>query len=349
MKNIETLPLDDAAVLERLAIQAEEPRESFIDFAPEFLSVDDPPLAYIIPEYTPAGCLKCVHGDPRTMKSLAALEEFIAAGTETPAFGMERFRPTRKYRALYCSQEDHAPIVRPRVKKFLRTHGVDTFPDNLGFAVYKGIDFDSDAWQARFFDEIVDCGFEFVVIDPIRGFTAFADAGPKDVIPIAKFFRRLTARGITIEIVHHDVKPPTNGQDNRKRRHRASGGAWFSVSECPVAFEKIGDRQSLVSPEDYKFSGDPRPFTITYHEDDDGIRLIGEDSTAEEAQSLAVDKKVLTYLSEHPAATGNSIVKGIRARKEAVLDSLERLFRADKVDCVQKGRAKLWTLRNGKN
>ena len=57
------------------------------------------------------------------------------------------------------------------------------------------------------------------------------------------------------------ASPPTNGLDTRKRNH--SGGAWFSVSECPVSFEKVSERSSLVRPEDYKFSRDPMPLTIT--------------------------------------------------------------------------------------
>src|SRR5262249_57141295 len=191
-------------------------------------------------------------------------------------------------------------------------------------------------------------GFEVVTIDPLRGFTAFADAGPKDVMPIVKYLRRFTVRGVTINLVHHDTKPPSNGPDARRRSHRASGGAWFSASECPVSFEKISDGQALVSPEDYKFSSDPQPFTITYTELPDGcLRLLGEDSTAKEAAVLSIDTAVTDYLREHIAASGTAIAQGIHKRKDDTLASLDRLFKLDKVDWVKGPRkAKLWSLRS---
>src|SRR5262249_48697724 len=148
------IPESEADELERLAIQSEEARESFVEFAPLFLSATDPPLEYVIPEITPRSVLKCSHGDPRTMKSLGALEELIAACTGTPAFGLERFRPSRKYRGLYCSQEDAAPIVRSRARAILRGRGIDALPDTLAFAVHKGINLDDPGWQERFFDEM---------------------------------------------------------------------------------------------------------------------------------------------------------------------------------------------------
>jgi hypothetical protein len=319
-----------------------------IEPATQFLSAEDPILEYVHPGLTPCGTLKLYHGDPRTLKSLAVLEELVSAATGTPAYGLDLFKPVRPYRVHYCSQEDGSAIVRNRVKGFLRGRGIQQPPDTVSFSVFKGIDLDSPESRDKFFDEIMAAGIELLALDPIRSFTAHADKGPADVMPLAKYFRRFLIHKVTVLLTHHDTKPPVGGPDNRRRSHRASGGAWFSVSECPVAFEKVGDGHSLVIPEDFKLSVAPAPFTIRYHEEENGqrIRLIGERSSAEEAEALAIDEKVLAYLAETPGANGNAIVKALHVRWGAVGDALERLFRANKVDCIQKGRAKLWTLRN---
>src|SRR5262245_42948268 len=96
---------EEEVQLEREAIQDKETEtiESFVEFAPSFLAIEDPPARYIIPEITPVGVLKNSHGDPRTMKSLGTLEELIAAATGTPAYGLERFTPERAFNCLYCS------------------------------------------------------------------------------------------------------------------------------------------------------------------------------------------------------------------------------------------------------
>ena len=382
---VESLEWAQERLAEREAIQAVEALELLVDFAPYFLSVEDPPVEYIIPELIPKGAQTCWHGAPRTMKTLgacrelapskqesttyepslvckllilgcrllipdrllASLESGIAAATGTPAFGMERFRPRRSYRVLFSSQEDTASIVRLRARKLLSARGITDFPDKLAFAVHKGINFDQSESRERFFDEITSLGFELVIIDPIRAYTAHADKGPADVVPIAKFFRRLIVHGITVLIVHHDTKPPASGPDNRRRSHRASGGGWFSASECPVSFEKIGDRQSLVSPEDYKFSADPKPFIITYDEDANGIRLIGETKSAGEAATLAIDEAVLAYLANHPGESGRAVTKALRKGSQIVADALERLLGANRLECLDlgRGKGKKWTIR----
>jgi len=321
----------------------------FIEFAPSFLSSIDPPLEEIFPGLLPPGVLVTFHGDPRTMKTQAAEEMAVAGATATPPFGMECFRPKRPYRCLYSSQEDAARIVRARANGLLKGRNIAATPDNLAFAVHKGIDFDLPEWREHFFGEVVKHGFELVFIDPIRSYTAHADKGPSDVLPIAKYFRRFLVLGITICIVHHDTKPPANGPDTRRRSHRASGGGWFSVSECPVSFERIGDGVSLVSPEDYKLSSDPQPFTITYKEDSQGIRLIGESASAGEAESLAMDEKIVAHLAQNPGVSGRSITKALRKGSETVLCGLDRLYRSGVVDCVDlgRGKGKKWMLCQG--
>lgn len=336
---------------ERVSMAAEgEGEPSFIDFAPAFLDVEDPPIEWVIPELAPRGAIVLPHADPRTMKTLGAEEIAVAAVTATPAFGMERFRPPRRFKVLYCSQEDAAPLVRTRVKGFLKARGVTgPWPNTLAFAIYKGITFDTAEWRERFYHEVTALGFEMVIIDPIRAFTEHADKGPADVMPVAKFLRTLTVQGVCVVLVHHDVKPPANGPDTRRRSHRASGGGWFSVSECPISFEKIVEGKSLVVPEDFKFSADPAPFTITYNETSDGaIRLIGETTTSDEGASMAIDEAVLGYLTETPGASGRAIAKALRKGYEPVSDALERLLAAGRADCVElgPGRGKKWTVRS---
>jgi hypothetical protein len=341
-------PLGGAELEQEVEFEA----TSYIEFSPTFLAVEDPLIEYIIPELIPRGVICLDHGDPRTMKSLAAVEKAVAAATGTPAFGIERFRPLRPFRVLYSSQEDPARMIRPRVKGILLAHGITTFPETLAFAVHKNIDLENPEWQERLIFDVKQLNFDLVILDPIRRYSPNADKGPAEVGRITAFLRRLVvASGATVDIVHHDTKPPSQGPDTRRRSHRASGGDWFAASECPVSFEKIGEGRSLVIPEDFKFSGDPQSFAIRYSEgkDADGntvIRLIGEDATAEQARTLAVDEKVITYIAEHRGSSGNAIAKGIRVRREDVTDALARLTKSNKIDSIKAGKKERWFLKN---
>src|SRR5437762_13084882 len=111
------------------------------------------------------------------------------------------------------------------------------------------------------------------------------DEGPAKVAELIGVLRAIVvATAVTIVIVHHDVKPARDGQDHRRRGQRASGGDWFAGCECPVHVERLGERETLVYPQDYKFADDPAPFTFTCDVADGLItRLMGVDTSSDHA------------------------------------------------------------------
>src|SRR5262249_34737898 len=161
-------------------------------------------------------------------------------------------------------------------------------------AVRRGVDLDDPAWVARVIADLQRLGAKVLVLDAARRLSAKTDEGPAKVRELVAVLRMIVTRaGVTIVIVHHDIKPPLNGQDQRRRSQRASGGDWFAACECPVHIEKIGG-ESLVFPEDYKFTSDPAPFIFTC-EIQNGLitRLVGIDTDTEHAERAGIRGKVL--------------------------------------------------------
>jgi hypothetical protein len=350
------ISVEDEVLLERIAIQEEEgPAPDYIEFAPSFLSVEDPPLSYLVNDLIPAQVICLLHGEPRTRKSWAALEIAIALATGTPAFGLERFRVEQAVPVLYSSQEDAARDVRIRAKALLAGRGIDSFPETLAFSVHKGINLESGDWNETLIRDVKRYGFRFIGLDPIRRYGVNVDKGPAEVRAITAYLRRLVIEtGTTVGLVHHDVKPASgSGPDVRRRSHKASGGDWFAASECPIAFEVAGE-VSLAYPEDYKFSIAPQPFSFRLEADDTKqptrVRLIGEDATVEQATDMASQEKVLSYLGEHTGASTLGISKGCKMRKHDAITALDQLSISGKVDSLVggKGKATKWFLRGEK-
>ena len=142
-----------------------------------------------------------------------------------------------------------------------------------------------------------------------------------------------TITGVAIIIVHHDIKPPQNGQDQRRRSQRASGGDWFAGSECPVHVERLGVRDSLIFPEDYKFTADPAPFTFTCEVTDGLITaLTGMDITSDSAAQAGLRGKILDWLTANPQSSKTAMKKaglGGWDRIETALDGLQKEGRVD--------------------
>jgi AAA domain len=343
--------LDDTT-LERLAIQQEHSDSDYIEFAPSFLAVEDPPIEYLVNELLPTGVIALMHGEPRARKSWAELEITIALATGTPAFNLERFCVKEPVPVLYSSQEDAARDVRMRARAILGGRGIQQFPETLAFSVHKGIDLENGIWHEALIRDAKRYGFRFLGLDPIRRYGTNVDKGPAEVRAITAYLRRFVIEtGTTVGLVHHDVKPPMSGPDARRRSHKASGGDGFAASECPIAFEAAGDI-SLAYPEDYKFSIDPKPFSFRLETDDPRnpkiARLVGEDTSTGQAADMVTHEKVIAYLTEHKSASGSAIAKGCRMAKNTTLTALEQLDRIGKVDSVKadkKGKATTWFLK----
>jgi AAA domain-containing protein len=305
---------------------------TYIETAAAFIAEDDPPLEFIIPELLPVGVIMLMHGEPRARKSLAALELALAAATGTPAFGLKRFTPGAPVTVLYVQEEDPRPLTRPRLRALIYTRG-EACRDTLHVAVRRGVDLDDPLWVEQLIRDLKRLGATLLVLDAARRLSAKTDEGPQKVRELTKVLRLIvTLAGVSVVVVHHDVKPPTQGQDQRRRSQRASGGDWFAACEAPVHVEKIGPRESLVFPEDYKFGEDPDPFTFTC-ETAGGLitRLVGTNTTTGHAETAGASGKLYAWLRTNGPASKTAMKKA-GFGWEAVENHLALLLKAGKVD-----------------
>jgi hypothetical protein len=306
----------------------------YIETAAAFITEDDPPVEFIIPELLPVGVIMLAHGEPRARKSLAALEIALAASTGTAAFGLKRFTPAQPVTVFYVQEEDPRTLTRPRMRAILRTRCGEAVPDMLHVVVRRGVDLDDLFWVDRLITDLKRLGAKLLVLDAARRLSAKTDEGPSKVRELIAVLRSIVnATGVSIVIVHHDVKPPTNGQDQRRRSQRASGGDWFAASECPVHVEKISAHESLVFPEDYKFGTDPAPFTFTCHVEDGLItRLIGIDTTSEHAEKAGIRGKVLDWLRVNGPASKRAMQQAGLGRWDVLAPVIDALCKEGKLD-----------------
>jgi hypothetical protein len=309
-------------------------RTDYLESLAAFLTEEDLPAPMVFPELLPAGVIMLVHGDPRSRKTLLAFELALSAATGTAPFGLPRFRPAGAVPVLYVQEEDPRALTRPRVRRLVTERCGDAIPGTLYISVRRGVNLDDPEWVRRLIEDLTRLGVRLLVLDAARRFSAKTDEGPVKVREFTAILRRIVSEtGVSIIIVHHDVKPPVNGQDQRRRSQRASGADWFAVSECPVHVERVSGRESLVFPEDYKFTTDPAPFTFVCETDGELIaRLVGVDTTAEHAERAGIRGKVLEWLRLNGPATKTTMKQAGLGRWETIESALEYLQKDGKVD-----------------
>jgi hypothetical protein len=299
----------------------------------QFLAEEDPPTSVIFPDLLPTGVVMLLHGEPRSRKSLVAFELALAAATGTAPFGLQRFCPAAPVNVFYIQEEDPRPLTRARLRSLVRTRCGDTPPATLTVSVRRGVNLDEPAWGERLIRDCLRLDIRLLILDAARRLSTKTDEGPTKVREFIAVLRQIvTATGVTIIVVHHDIKPPVNGQDNRRRSHRASGGDWFAGCECPVHVERTTETESLVYPQDYKFSADPPPFTFKCLFNGRLITaLVGVETTLERAETAGIRGQVLTWLRTNGPATKTAL-KQAGYGWERIAALLEGLLKEGVVD-----------------
>ena len=306
----------------------------YIEPLSAFLAEEDAPPRYIFPELLPYGVLALVHGEPRARKSLVGAELALSAATGTAPFGLPRFEPAEPINVWYVQEEDPRSLTRPRLRALVRERCGDRVPETFYTTVRRGVDLDDAFWVEGIIERIQERDVKLLVLDAARRLSAKTDEGPGKVRELIAVLRTIvTTTGVSIVVVHHDVKPATTGQDQRRRSQRASGGDWFAGCECPIHVERTGGLESLVFPQDYKFSADPAPFTFRCVVRDELVaRLVGEDTSPDHAERAGVRGKILDWLRMNGPATASAMRRAGLGRWDTIKPALDALLKDGKLD-----------------
>src|SRR5262249_43405484 len=143
----------------------------------------------------------------------------------------------------------------------------------------------------------------------------------------------------------------------RDRSQLASGGGIFSISDSPIAFEKLDWNKTAVYPESTKLSGDPTPFEVTFHTEpwlnEDGSWRFGpkeapwvlpmaETKKETVIQDAAARKRILMFLKTSPGEwfSTEEVNAGAKLKTDGAAPVLKKLLAEKLVRFCTKDDAK---------
>lgn len=310
---------------------------------------------WVVEDLIPHDGIAVWHGRPRSMKSLAALELNLSAAIDVPAFGSERFKTdVRGGSVLYLTEEDGERLIASRLRLMLAGHDLENAPKRLHILSRPGWNLERPDDQAAVLDAIgaTSPAPTLLTIDPARGSMPSLDKGPSDAAGPIRFLRQLLRETPirAVLLLHHDVKPDAKGKDERSRAEKASGGAVFSIADCPVNFERVDDRSCFAVPCAFKVGADPQPFRIVFEsgtpsgEQFRGFLRARTTTTDErtEDRTRTVDA-VAQVLDEADGwlPTG-AILDAVKGRKQEILAALRKLAEDGQATERAAGRGREW-------
>jgi hypothetical protein len=339
-------PITDESAVSPVPMPAadEPPSTRRIWSLPDAARVELPPPRWLINGLLPGDGTALTHGDVRVGKSVLLNALGLAVASGVPAFGCPSLTVPEAEAVAYVTEEDPFARLVERSRKMAAGYGLDALPANFYILPPSGLSLDDADDQRWLIGELAARHVRLVILDPVRSLTACADAGPKDLKPFVLFLRELQRQtGAVVALAHHDTKPQAGVVDTRRRGHKASGGAIFSIADAPIHVERHSEDVQLV-PHDYKFAAAPPRLLVRPVFEPTAIRFLVTTDTAGDTDTPAdLLDLVREYVTGHPGQSTNAIRQALGRRQDDIARALVTLHQRQQVTCERRGMARRWT------
>ncbi len=203
--------------------------EPYFSPAKELFKKQFPKTAWLVQGVLTERAIAVIGGTPKSTKTWNAIEEAVAIGTGTPAFG-EFATGAPRHVALFLT-EDEERSVRNRLRAL---RNPDTL-DRVFVACRKEMNLGSDSDLVRL---VASCRMlpaapAMVVLDPLRNLYTGDENDSQAIADLMKRLRCLRdVIGATILFLHHSVK--TTGDSSRRQagENLRGSGAIFGAVDC---------------------------------------------------------------------------------------------------------------------
>jgi AAA domain-containing protein len=202
-----------------------------VDF-PAFVSetADEPEEEWLVDGLVPADGLTILGGDPKTGKTLFALD----LGFAVASGGRFLDRDTAQASFLYVTEEGSPAEMRKRVKRLLESRP-PTLPTRLAYR--QGVRFDDELTWAEIRAEVDRLPKPaLIVLDPLRELILGDENDSATINGVGRAVRSLLAdfAGVTVVLLHHLSKRRDIG-GNGGHRLRGSSALW-GAADCTLLF-----------------------------------------------------------------------------------------------------------------
>lgn len=200
---------------------------SFVDFIAE--GDDDEAEEWLVEGLVPKNGLTVLGGNPKTGKTLFALDLGFAVASGRPFLGRE----TARAGFLYVTEEGSPVEMRKRARRLLAS-GLPDMPANLLYR--QGIRFDDARSWRLVRDALQEMGAPaLLILDPLREMLAGDENDSTAIAAVGRAIRSVLSDfpGVTVMLLHHLAK---RAEGEGGQRLRGSSALW-GAADCILLFK----------------------------------------------------------------------------------------------------------------
>jgi hypothetical protein len=167
-----------------------------------------------------------IGGEPKTMKTTAALSMAVTVAAGVPCFG--RFAAAQTGRVLLYAAEDPPHVVRQRLEGLCEHVGVDLNALDLHVITTPVLRLDVPDERQRLANTIAELGILLLILDPFcRLHRGIDENQSSEVAPLLAFLRELQRRyKVAVALCHHSRKGAGKQRGGQALRGSSEFHAW---------------------------------------------------------------------------------------------------------------------------
>jgi len=332
-------PVRTPVALAPRPVEIVPPRRLQIITAADFLAEPEPDHDDLVDGILPAQGACLLAGDPKSFKSLKALQLAlsVAHGSVDGFLG----RPLRHGPVLFVEEEGSRHKLRERMRSMLAGLQVDQPPD-FHLALHQNVRLDEERSLREVKALAAELRPALIVLDPLVFLHSGDENKPSEMARVMRAVVELAAEHECCALViHHLTKPTSNGPKVRRPAERLRGaGSFRGATDANLVMEREGDRTARLQGE-YR---DSEPLSLYLSLDPETL-LLWPTEPPESARKVT-RPELVAWVTESGQVGVTATAEKFRVTRNTARDALTGAVTAGVLDEAQDGRRTLYFLRN---
>jgi hypothetical protein len=270
----------------------------------ELMNMDFPDYIWTVEDLFPEGGLAIISGQPGHFKSWVILDIAVAVSGETKLFG---HFDTKQSNVLVIDEENGERLLQKRLKKVGINKDLPIFYySNETFTV-------SDASIEALLGRCKEFNIGTLIIDSLVRIHKGDENSSGDMSQIFNKLRRITAKGITVILIHHNKKPGIAGTGGA---HDLRGSSDILASLDTHITLSRRDKELMFTQTKRRYAEEIKPFKVNIVENE-GL-LVMEYAGGAEDKDHQLQDLICTIVRDQPKMNQVQILKALVSRQAKV-------------------------------
>ena len=277
-----------------------------------------------------------IGGEPKSNKSILALDMAVAVASGTPCLG--HFKTSQRGRVLIFAAEDAAHVVRSRLDGLAQARGVELAGLDVHVITASSLRLDLEDDRRRLVATVEELRPKLLLLDPFVRLHRRDENVSAEVAPLLAHLRELQRRcSLAVVLVHHAKKGASHMRGGQALRGSSELHAW---GDSNLYLRRTGHDDSLTLAAEHRAAACVGPLDIVLDVTEDvmALRVVAQRRAAQREPTRSAEDRVRqVFDGVSHALTFGELRAACRMRTQRLYETLGQLIAVGLVEKTPAG------------